>query len=69
MNQSSYIKITVTRKDDGSLFYHHMKNFEKIKTYVAVDASISNNQLHFHSSGQGYMFELDKWNVSMSPVF
>ena len=69
MRQQSYLKIELARIDDGSLYYHNMKNYEKFQTFIAIDASINRNELHFHSSGHSYMFELDKWTVKMFPIF
>lgn len=69
MSSQPYIKITVTRIDDGSLYYHNLKNYEKIKTYIAVYASISGNELRFASSGRKYMVELDKYDVKLEPIF
>ena len=68
MSAQSYIKIELSRIDDGSLFYHQMKNYEKFQTFIAVDAAIKGNELTFHSAGRGYMFELDKWTVKMIPI-
>ena len=65
---SSYISIHANRIDDGSLYYHHLKNYEKYKNFIAIDARIENNTLRFHSSGSGYELELDKWTIEMYPI-
>ena len=65
---SSYIKIELSRIDDGSLFYHNLKNCEKFRTFIAVDAKITGTDLAFHSGGHGYLFDLNKWTVIMKPI-
>ena len=64
----SYIKIQISRIDDGSLYYHTLKNYEKIKTFIAVRAEISGGYLKFWSSGKSYLIELDKYDIKMDPI-
>jgi len=61
----NYMKLTVTRIDDGSLYYHMLKNYERIRTYIIRDITIKDNEIRFSSAGQSYLLEADKYNISI----
>ena len=68
MSNQPFMKITLIRKDDGSLLYHDMKPYEKTRVFIAVHAVFEDNLFKFSAHGMKHVIDPSLWDISIQPI-